>query len=89
MAIFNRELLVYLQISVGDYIPNSLVMFNWDIYQPQVHHNYSWLMHSHSNKHQVLRRAVSELEAPNPMIVGSCEAHWLTTANSLNDNFYA
>ena len=24
----------HLQISVGDYIPNSWVMFNWDIYQP-------------------------------------------------------
>ena len=24
----------HLPISVGDYIPNSWVMFNWDIYQP-------------------------------------------------------
>ena len=24
----------HLQISVGDDIPNSWVMFNWDIYQP-------------------------------------------------------
>ena len=23
-------------ISVGDYIPNSWIMFNWDIYQPQL-----------------------------------------------------
>ena len=25
----------HLHISVGNYIPNSWVMFNWDIYQPQ------------------------------------------------------
>ena len=24
----------HLQISVGNYIPNTWVMFNWDIYQP-------------------------------------------------------
>ena len=41
----------HLQISVGIYIPNSWVMFNWDIYQPllEIHNdkieiNYKWAM---------------------------------------------
>ena len=32
-----RDFEHHLQISVGDYITNSWVMFNWDIYQPLLH----------------------------------------------------
>ena len=37
----------HLQISVGIYIPNSWVMFNWDIYQPLLNDGkmmVNWLM---------------------------------------------
>ena len=31
----------HLQIFVGNYIPDSWVMFNWDIYQPRIHFRFS------------------------------------------------